>query len=378
MRWLFPLAALVVCASAHAGAALATRAVRLDYRAHDGRTRPAWLLLPKDYDGQSIPLVISPHGRGVSARANARFWGNLPGEGDFAVVNPGGEGRRLADYSWGDPGQIDDLARMPEIVERHGVTVDLHRVYAVGGSMGGQETLLLVARHPGLLAGAVAFDPATDMARRYRDFATMRHGARLRELARDEIGGTPSQAPTAYLERSPDAYVDAIAFSGVSLQIYWRATGSTPRRCSPTAGCHAHWRGSGCCALGARRRRAPDERGLEVGEQVLAGLDPDRQPNEVAGRRERRCGGRRVGHARGMLDQAFDAAERLGEREQLRAGDEVDGLGFRLHQERDHAAEVAHLSARDLVAGVVREAGVEDALDAGVAVEELGDAPCVL
>ena len=37
--------------------------------------------------------------------------------------------------------------------------------------MGGQETLLLVARHPHLLAGAAAFDPATDMARRYRDFA---------------------------------------------------------------------------------------------------------------------------------------------------------------------------------------------------------------
>jgi poly(3-hydroxybutyrate) depolymerase len=221
MRWLLPLAAVAafVCTPvAHAGQ---TRAVRFFYRAHDGRERPAWLLLPKDYDGESIPLVISPHGRGLSARTNARFWGDLPGEGDFAVVNPGGEGRRLAQYSWGDPGQIDDLARMPEIVERHGVHVDLHRVYAVGGSMGGQETLLLVARHPRLLAGAIAFDPATDMARRYRDFATMRHGATLRALVRHEIGGTPAQTPVAYLERSPDAYVDALAFSGVPLQIYW-------------------------------------------------------------------------------------------------------------------------------------------------------------
>jgi poly(3-hydroxybutyrate) depolymerase len=221
MRWLVLVVALLFVPIAHAGRRPDTRVIRFFYRAHDGRERPALLLLPKDYDGESIPLVISPHGRGLSANANARFWGNLPGEGDFAVVNPGGEGRRLADYSWGDPGQIDDLARMPQIVEAHGVHVDLHRVYAIGGSMGGQETLLLVARHPGLLAGAVAFDPATDMARRYRDFSTMRNGATLRALARDEIGGTPSQVPIAYLERSPDAYVDALAYSGVPLQIYW-------------------------------------------------------------------------------------------------------------------------------------------------------------
>lgn len=224
MRWLFPLAALVIglaVPAAHAGRAPDTTTIRFFYRAHDGRERPALLMLPRDYDGQLIPLVISPHGRGLGAGANARFWGNLPGEGNFAVVNPGGQGRRLAQYSWGDPGQIDDLARMPWIVERQGVRVDFRRIYAVGGSMGGQETLLLVARHPALLAGAVAFDPATDMARRYRDFSTMRNGATLRELARYEIGGTPAQVPLAYRERSPDAYIDALAYSGVPLQIYW-------------------------------------------------------------------------------------------------------------------------------------------------------------
>ncbi|HEX7525218.1 MAG TPA: prolyl oligopeptidase family serine peptidase, partial [Gaiellaceae bacterium] len=92
---------------------------------------------------------------------------------------------------------------------------------AIGGSMGGQETLLLVAQHPELLAGAVAFDPATDMARRYRDFTHLRDGRGLQRLARFELGGTPAQVPDAYRERSPDAYLDAIAFSGVPLQIYW-------------------------------------------------------------------------------------------------------------------------------------------------------------
>jgi pimeloyl-ACP methyl ester carboxylesterase len=97
----------------------------------------------------------------------------------------------------------------------------MHRVYAFGGSMGGQETLLLVGEHPHLLAGAAAFDPATDMRRRYYDFARLKHGATLQQLAREEIGGTPLQVPHAYAVRSPDTYVRRIAFSGVPLQLYW-------------------------------------------------------------------------------------------------------------------------------------------------------------
>jgi poly(3-hydroxybutyrate) depolymerase len=196
-----------------------TRLIR--YRAHNGVLRPAWMLLPAGYHGQRIPLVISPHGRGVDDQANALLWGDLPGEGDFAVINPAGEGRRLADYSWGAPGQIADLARMAEIARRHGVNVDPHRIYAFGGSMGGMETLLLLAEHPHLLAGAAAFDPATDMARRYRDFAALPDGRTLQSLARMEIGGTPAQVPQAYAVRSPDHYVAAIARSGVPLQLFW-------------------------------------------------------------------------------------------------------------------------------------------------------------
>src|SRR5207253_10115070 len=147
--------------------------------------------------------------------------GDLPGEGGFAVISPAGEGRRLHWYSWGDPGQIADLARMPAIASAHGVQVDPRRIYAFGGSMGGQETLLLVARHPHLLAGAAAFDPATDMARRYRDFARLPYGRGLQALARREIGGTPSADARAYAARSPLSYARRIARSGVPLQLYW-------------------------------------------------------------------------------------------------------------------------------------------------------------
>jgi pimeloyl-ACP methyl ester carboxylesterase len=198
-----------------------TEARLIHYIAHDGVSRTAWLLLPVTESRRAIPLIISPHGRGVGAGQNALFWGDLPGEGDFAVINPAGEGRRLHWYSWGDPGQISDLARMPAIAREHGVNVDPERIYAFGGSMGGQETLLLAALHPRLLAGAAAFDPATDMRRRYFDFAALKDGPVLQRLAREEVGGTPWQDPRAYARRSPDHYARRLAFSGVPLQIFW-------------------------------------------------------------------------------------------------------------------------------------------------------------
>jgi pimeloyl-ACP methyl ester carboxylesterase len=198
-----------------------TQAILIHYRAWDGVSRPALLLLPADYHGAPIPLVISPHGRGCDESENAKFWGDLPGRGDFAVINPGGEGRRLHWYSWGAPGEIADLARMPAIARANGINVERGHVYAVGGSMGGQEVLLLVAKHPHLLAGAAAFDPDTDMTRRYHDFAALRDGAQLQALARQEIGGTPTQVPQAYAERSPDYYARALDDSHVPLQLYW-------------------------------------------------------------------------------------------------------------------------------------------------------------
>jgi pimeloyl-ACP methyl ester carboxylesterase len=228
------------------------------YQAHDGVIRPAWLMLPVGYRGGPIPLVISPHGRGVDESRNALLWGDLPGAGGFAVISPAGEGRRLHWYSWGAPGQIADLARMPAIAERYGVNVNRRRIYAVGGSMGGQETLLLVAKYPHLLAGAAAFDPATDMALRYRDFAKMPNGSILQKLARAEIGGTPRQLPHAYAVRSPDHYLRVIAGSDVALQLYWSSRDRVIRDQRIETGRLA----SSIIRLGARDLRLWDFRGM--------------------------------------------------------------------------------------------------------------------
>jgi hypothetical protein len=211
---------------------------RVHYRAHDGERRRAFIALPFWYGKHSnppIPLVISPHGRGVSARANAKLWGALPNRGTFAVISPEGAGRLLARYSWGAYGQIKDLARMPQIARSTlpWLRIDMRRVYALGGSMGGQETLLLLARNPGLLAGAAAFDAVADFARQYRSFPRIPcskacrkiwHGpvgASLQSLARQETGGSPKTHPGAYALRSPATYVRSIAASCVPLQLWW-------------------------------------------------------------------------------------------------------------------------------------------------------------
>jgi poly(3-hydroxybutyrate) depolymerase len=225
----------------HARSSSCKTCVRLwpiTYRAHNGAKRVAYVLLPRWYGPRNrprIPLVISPHGRGVTARMNVRMWRNLPALGPFAVVSPQGQGRVLRLFSWGAPGQIADLARMPRIVERalRWLRVDRRRIYAMGTSMGGQETLLLLARHPHLLAGAAAFDSVTDLRTRYFAFSRLgcnaacfrrwKHpiGRSLQRLARIEVGGPPNQYPWAYAVRSPLHFARRIARSGVPLELWW-------------------------------------------------------------------------------------------------------------------------------------------------------------
>jgi pimeloyl-ACP methyl ester carboxylesterase len=196
------------------------------YRAHNGLARNAYIALPRDIgpeNNPAVPLIISPHGRGLSGLANLRFWSDLPARGRFGVISPDGHGRVLPLHSWGWERQIDDLGNMQYVAKATlpWLRVKLGAVYAMGGSMGGQETLLMVARFRNLLAGAVAFDSPTDLARRYRDFPRLPNGRSLQELARREVGGTPDSFPGAYARRSPLNSARAIALSRVPLQMFW-------------------------------------------------------------------------------------------------------------------------------------------------------------
>ena len=220
-----------------ASPAQSPRRIEIQYTAHNGNSRNAVVLLPHGYapgNNPPIPLVIAPHGRGHTGAMDAPRYGNLPSIGNFAVVNPDGEGRRLHLYSWGARGQIADLARMADIVESAlpWVHIDRSRLYAIGGSMGGQETLLLVGEYPHLLAGASAVDGVIDFPLQYRNYPRLpcdaacrarpgNFGVRMQKRAVREIGGTPRSVPRLYAERSPLTYATAIASSCTRLQIWW-------------------------------------------------------------------------------------------------------------------------------------------------------------
>jgi poly(3-hydroxybutyrate) depolymerase len=214
------LALALAAALVAAPSAAALPSVRLHwihYRTFHGDIRSAIVALPAWYGPRRdppIPLVISPHGSGVEPRDNIRRWGDLPARGSFAVVSPEGQGAQLELYSWGSPAQIRDLARMPHIVHAAlpWLRVAPQRVYAVGGSMGGQEALLLAAEYPRLLAGAVAFDAPTNMLARYHAFPHL-----LQRLARREIGSGRHD----WALRSPIDYARKLAFSGVPIEIWW-------------------------------------------------------------------------------------------------------------------------------------------------------------
>ena len=146
-----------------------------------------------------------------------------PGTDACAVVNPEGQGAHLELYSWGSPGEIADLARMPSILRETvpWLRIDRRRIYAVGGSMGGQESLLLAAKHPHLLAGVVSFDAPTNMATRYAAFPLLKGGRALQELARLEFGSVPRVDGDAWADRSPLFYSRELAFANVPMQIWW-------------------------------------------------------------------------------------------------------------------------------------------------------------
>ena len=242
------LAALVAVAAAAFGAACASttpvapaaaiRVWTIHYTAHNGADRLATVVLPAWYgpeDNPPLPVVISPHGRGGNGRSNAKYFENMPAIAGFALISPDGMGRHLRYFSYGYPGQIDDLAKMPDIAESalRWLRLDRTRVYALGSSMGGQETLLLVARHPELLAGAAAMDSVTDLTRRYAQLPDVPcpasclkrwrkpYGIVLQSTMRREVGGDPSEAPRAYAARSGLDQAAKIARSGVPLQVWW-------------------------------------------------------------------------------------------------------------------------------------------------------------
>jgi pimeloyl-ACP methyl ester carboxylesterase len=164
--------------------ALLPRVVTFPYLAWDNKTfMNATLLLPPNATMTTIlPLIVSPHGRNVLGHANCvHYWQYAPVlSPGFAVLCPDGMGRAHNDHSdpFNEPpsnpglfsyayaGHLNDLLGLPLLLSKW-VLVDRKRIFVMGSSMGGLETLMLAVKGgvSGIysFAGAAAFDSPCDL-----------------------------------------------------------------------------------------------------------------------------------------------------------------------------------------------------------------------
>src|SRR5258708_11220227 len=113
---------------------------------------------------------------------------------------------------------------------------------------------------------------------------------------------------------------------------------------------------------------------LQFGDQILDVLDADRKAHESIADAEAGAhvlGQRGVRHDRRVLDETLDAAEALGEREELAALEEALGCSeSTLDDGGDHAAiALVHLLCREQVLRMAGKAGINHALDLRVLLE---------
>src|SRR5262249_53487086 len=201
---------------------------------------------------------------------------------------------------------------------------------------------------------------------------------------------TSSSLPTTAIRSPPPALEQARAgatWARGSRSTSWRRHASYPSSTSVSIGVR-------CSAAAAIRPSASDtsealvnvepkstqtttssaEGTVEVREEVVDALDADTEPDQIVGDLELRAGDAHVGHPARVLDQALHPAERLPEREHLRACAGVDRrvspVGV---PEAHHAPESLHLPRGDLVPGVLGQPGEEHLADLGVPKEELDD-----
>src|SRR6185312_12344976 len=119
------------------------------------------------------------------------------------------------------------------------------------------------------------------------------------------------------------------------------------------------------------------QRVIEVGDQVVEILDADGKADEGVADAERLAllrWQRGVRHDGGMLDQALDPAQALGQREDLDPLEEAPRFGqAALELDRDHAAVAVHLAPGQLVLWMAGETRIVDAGHLRVARQMLGD-----
>jgi hypothetical protein len=175
-------------------------------------TKSVVVLSPSQADGE-LPLIIVPHAANFSAEETSAYWEPFISRKGFIAAFPIGHGRVDDLCSFGWRGQMADLANLPSLLSNSGYQIDMSRIFAVGLSMGGQESLLLAGMHPEMISGIVAFNPVVDLKQIYI------HSDTPSVVISNELGKSPAEIPDEYENRSPIKFYATI--SQVPTLLYW-------------------------------------------------------------------------------------------------------------------------------------------------------------
>ncbi|HLQ62100.1 MAG TPA: prolyl oligopeptidase family serine peptidase, partial [Candidatus Acidoferrales bacterium] len=129
----------------------------------------------------------------------------------FAVVNvnyrgSSGYGQAWRDALQGNPGftELADIAAVRDHVVQAGIA-DPRRLLLTGGSWGGYLTLLGLGTQPDLWSLGIADVPVADYGAAFEDEMEP-----LKAFDKALFGGTPSERPDFYRERSPITYAERV------------------------------------------------------------------------------------------------------------------------------------------------------------------------
>ena len=191
------------------------------------------IYMPSDPVNKPLPLVIAPHPitwtsaedyfGGVSDLKKKEHLGyhGLSDKYQIFIAMPHGHHRKKEYCSLAYDGQMEDMAYIPNLLEKNNFPIDKKRIYCCGLSMGGQESLVFAGRFPSLVAAAVVFNPIVDLAAWYEDSesSTTEEFLEFAAFMNIEVGGSPTENPDAYSKRSPIHYINSL--SQVPLLIFW-------------------------------------------------------------------------------------------------------------------------------------------------------------
>ena len=119
-----------------------------------------------------------------------------------------GYGQQLYDAIDYGGAEVDDVVSAANVLTVRYPSVDPRRIGIIGWSHGGLITLLSIFRNQTLFSSAVAIVPVTNLFQRLAYKGIEEHRALIDPQNR--FGGTPSEQPAVYRDRSPLFHVDRL------------------------------------------------------------------------------------------------------------------------------------------------------------------------